>query len=68
MRCYEALFGRLLSRSQSLTCGHSFRFDNPLYSLDASVIDLCLSVFPWADFRTTRGAIPFTIPNPIVIS
>jgi IS4 transposase len=25
--------------------------------LDASVIDLCLSVFPWADFRTTKGAI-----------
>jgi putative transposase len=28
-----------------------------LYSLDASAIDLCLSVFPWADFRTTKGAI-----------
>jgi len=37
--------------------GHDFRFDNPLYSLDASTIDLCLSAFPWADFRTTKGAI-----------
>ncbi len=54
---YEALFGRLLSRCQGLSSGHSFRFNNPLYSLDASVIDLCLSVFPWADFRTTKGAI-----------
>ena len=27
------------------------------YSLDASTIDLCLSVFPWAEFRTTKGAI-----------
>jgi hypothetical protein len=27
-----------------------------LYSLDASTIDLCLSVFPWAQFRTTKGA------------
>ncbi len=54
---YEALFGRLLSRCQGLSSGHGFRFDNPLYSLDASTIDLCLAVFPWADFRTTKGAI-----------
>jgi len=54
---YEALFGRLLSRCQGLPSGHGFGFKNPLYSLDASVIDLCLSVFPWADFRTTKGAI-----------
>ncbi len=37
--------------------GHKFRFKNPLYSLDASTIDLCLSVFPWASFRSTKGAI-----------
>lgn len=54
---YEALFGMLLHRCQSLTPGHHFKFDNPLYSLDASTIDLCLSVFPWATFRTTKGAI-----------
>lgn len=54
---YEALFARLLSRCQGHSSGHGFRFKNPLYSLDASTIDLCLSVFPWADFRTTKGAI-----------
>ena len=54
---YEALFGKLLKRCQGLAPGHQFRFNNPLYSLDASTIDLCLSVFPWADFRTTKGAI-----------
>lgn len=54
---YEALFGKLLSRCQGVVPGHDFRFKNPLYSLDASTIDLCLSVFPWADFRTTKGAI-----------
>ena len=54
---YEALFGKLLSRCQGVVTGHDFRFKNPLYSLDASTIDLCLSVFPWADFRTTKGAI-----------
>ncbi len=54
---YEALFGKLLTRCQGAVPGHDFRFKNPLYSLDASTIDLCLSVFPWADFRTTKGAI-----------
>jgi hypothetical protein len=54
---YEALFGKLLRRCQGTTPSHDFRFNNPLYSLDASTIDLCLSVFPWADFRTTKGAV-----------
>ena len=54
---YEALFGKLLTRCQAVVPGHRFRFKNPLYSLDASTIDLCLSVFPWADFRTTKGAV-----------
>ena len=54
---YEALFGKLLNRCRGMTPGHNFRFKNPLYSPDASTIDLCLSVFPWADFRSTKGAI-----------
>lgn len=54
---YEALFGKLLLRCQGLAPGHRFRFKNRLYALDSSTIDLCLSVFPWADFRTTKGAV-----------
>lgn len=54
---YEELFGRLLSRCQQWAPKHKFRFKNPLYSLDASVIDLCLSVFPWAKFGATKGAV-----------
>ena len=54
---YEALFGKLLQQCQHLTPGHRFRFKNTLYSLDASTIDLCLSVFPWAVFRTTKVVI-----------
>ena len=54
---YEALFGKLLHHCQYLAPGHQFRFKNKLYSLDASTIDLSLSVFPWADFRSTKGAI-----------
>ena len=54
---YEALFSKLLTRCQSQAPRHGFRFSNPLYSLDASTIDLCLSVFPWAEFRTTKAAV-----------
>lgn len=54
---YEALFAKLLSRCQGLAPRHGFRFKNKLYSLDASTIDLCLSVFPWAKFRSTKGAV-----------
>lgn len=54
---YEALFAKLLKRCQHHVPKHDFRFKNPLYSLDASIIDLCLSIFPWADFRSTKGAI-----------
>jgi putative transposase len=54
---YEALFGKLLTRCQGVGPDHNFKFNHPLYSLDASTIDLCLSTFPWADFRTTKGAV-----------
>ena len=31
--------------------------DNTIYALDATTIDLCLSVFPWAHFRQTKAAV-----------
>lgn len=54
---FEQLFYRMLSKCQPLAPKHKFRFKNPLYSLDASVIDLCLSLYDWAKFRTTKGAV-----------
>lgn len=54
---YEALFGKLLKRCQGRAPRHGFRFKNKLYSLDASTLDLCLSLFPWAKFRQTKGAV-----------
>lgn len=54
---YETLFYRLSTRCQCKAPGHKFRFKNKLISLDATTIDLCLSVFPWADFRRTKGGI-----------
>jgi hypothetical protein len=56
-RIFEDLFYNLLSRCKDLTPKHRFRFSNPLYTIDATTIDLCLSMFPWAKFRTTKGAI-----------
>ena len=56
---YETVFHSVLARCQGLaaTRGRKFRFKNPLRSLDASVIDLCLKTFDWARFRRTKGAI-----------
>lgn len=54
---YEQLFARLLRRCQGSAPGHGFRFKNKLYSLDASTVDLCLSVYPWAKFKQTKGAV-----------
>jgi hypothetical protein len=31
--------------------------DNTVYALDSTTIDLCLSLFPWANFRTTKAAV-----------
>jgi hypothetical protein len=39
------------------TAKHPFKFKNKLLSLDSSTISLCLSLFPWAKFRRTKGAI-----------
>jgi len=55
---YQTLFFQLLARCQAVAQGRrKFRFKNPLLSLDASVIDLCASVFDWATFRRTKGAV-----------
>lgn len=56
-RIYEGLFYRLLDRCQSIMPRHKFRFKNPLMSMDATLIDLCLSVFPWARYTSTKGAL-----------
>jgi len=57
---YEKTFYDLLKfcqRSGSFVKKKKFRFSNKLYSLDASIIDLCITMFDWAKFRRTKGAI-----------
>jgi hypothetical protein len=58
---YQSVFELLLGRCQGLVSsqggGKRFRFRNRLLSLDASVIDLCLSLYDWARFRRAKGAV-----------
>lgn len=56
-RIYEKLFYALLERCHDITPHRKFKFDNPLYSFDSSTINLCLSMFDWAKYRTTKGAL-----------
>jgi Transposase DDE domain/Domain of unknown function (DUF4372) len=55
---YQQIFLHLLERvRQKSTRAKPFRFKNKLVSLDSTTIDLCLSMFDWAHFRRTKGAI-----------
>lgn len=54
---FEKLFYSLLHTCKKIIPENKFNFDNPLYTLDSSVINLCLSVFDWAKYRTTKGAL-----------
>ena len=60
----QTVFEQLLAKCQTLAASQpgtrkkrKFRFKNPLLSLDASVIDLCATMFDWAKFRLTKGAV-----------
>lgn len=55
---YQKVFVQLLERCRMQVGGKKkFRFKNKLVTLDSTTIDLCLSIFDWARFRRTKGAI-----------
>lgn len=56
---WEDLATLLIRRARKLYCNDSFGVDltNTVYALDATTIDLCLSLFPWAPFRTSKAAV-----------
>lgn len=54
---FKKIFLAMLSKCEKIAPPHKFRFKNPIYTLDATVIDLCLSLYDWAKFRTTKGAV-----------
>ena len=55
---YQKIFLQLLHRCQTQVQGKKkFRFKNKLVSLDSTTIDLSVTLFDWAKFRRTKGAI-----------
>ena len=57
-RIYHALAQRLIVRARALYAQDSvLDLDASVYALDATTIDLCLSLFEWAPFRSTKAAI-----------
>ena len=58
---YQTVFEQTLFKCRELVASQgarkNFRFKNKLMSLDGSIIDLSMSMFDWAKFRRTKGAI-----------
>ena len=57
---FEALFWKILGRfrqQEMLGKRRTFRFKNRLLSLDSTTISLCLSLFPWAQYRQVKGGV-----------
>src|ERR1700742_5059717 len=59
LRKYAELAGRLIAQARKLYAGEDLGLEltNTVYALDSTTIDLCLSVFPWAHFRSTKAAV-----------
>lgn len=58
-RIYHDLAHGLIARARRLYANESFgvELEQTVYALDSTTIDLCLSLFPWARFRSTKAAI-----------
>jgi hypothetical protein len=54
---FATLFALMYQRCLAHAPRHKFKFKNKLYSLDATVVSLCLSLFPWAAFRRTKAGV-----------
>lgn len=56
---FEALGQRLTEMALALYQDHDIGLGlkEPLFAMDSTTIDLCLSLFPWADFRSTKAGI-----------
>ena len=58
-RVHAAFAQHLINQARKLYTGDSlgFELENTAYALDSTTIDLSLSLFPWAPFRTTKAAV-----------
>ncbi len=53
---FRDVFYSLLEKCHELAPKHKFRFENPLYTFDSTLINVCLSLYPWAKYRKRKGA------------
>jgi len=73
---YKDLFFLILNQCKNLSNKSKFTFKNKLYSWDATIVNLSLSIFPWAKYQKSKGAIKLhyqydnnsNIPNFLVIT
>jgi hypothetical protein len=58
-RIYSEFAQRLIAQARRLYASEDLNLDltNTVYALDSTTIDLCLSLFPWAPFRSTKSAV-----------
>jgi transposase len=75
-RIYHDLAQSLITRARRIYASESLgvELEQTVYALDSTTIDLCLSLFPWARFRSTKAAVKLHTlldlrgPNPTMIS
>lgn len=77
-RIYADFAQILITRARKLYAEDSFgiELDQAVYALDSTTIDLCLALFPWAEFRKRKGAIKLhtlldlrgNIPSVVIIT
>jgi IS4 transposase len=77
-RIYADFAQILIARARKLYAADSFgiELDQAVYALDSTTIDLCLALFPWAEFRKRKGAVKLhtlldlhgNIPSVVIIT
>ena len=73
---FQHIFEELLGQTVEIAPKHKFKFNNPLYSMDSTTIDLCLSLYDWAKFRKTKAGIKLHVkldhngylPNVVILT
>ena len=54
---FRDYFYEFLGKCREISPKHGFKFKNPFYTMDSTLISLCLSIFPWAKYRKQKGAL-----------
>jgi len=60
-KLFELLYYAILKRTEIVQPKHKHKFKNSLFSIDATTIDLCLKLFPWAKFRKGKAGVKVSV-------